>query len=701
MVYKTPGVYIKDISTFPPSVVPVETAIPAFVGYTDKAEDTDGNSLLMEPTRIESLLEYITFFGGDYLPATYQVQISNPGTDNAIGTIFPRNSNGDEHRYYLYGCLRHFYANGGGPCYIVSVGSYSSTPILGVVDDLSTGLRNGLTRLESFDEPTLLVFPDGVSISNDLGDLQIEALNQCEKLQDRFVIMDLSQGAIDPPIGDDPVGDFRGSIGTNNLKYGAAYYPWLQTIYRPDVHFRHLRFIDPSDNTPITDLASLLGGPNPSEEDIRLNDLVTTTLEADDAVGVLVSAVSTVANTTALTLARDNFSDLPNHFANLLQELRETPSTPVATVRQRFLNLLLIPRGIALAFQATDVATTQPDTTLPTELRQALLNVQSDSTLIDAIIGLIALEKNPGVLTAVSTTRTADDVDTTYGTTPDNTPILDGTDWIGTNDTTADITANPPDSLGTTVLENALNATVLLQDLFDTLSAAILTLFDVVEFLAGEAEKELFSNHPIMKAVLEQVQKTMSILPSSGAVAGIYATVDHTRGVWKAPANVSIANVVGPAVKINDADQADLNVHTTGKSINAIRSFTGKGTLVWGARTLAGNNNEWRYIPVRRFFNMAEESIKKATEPFVFEPNDANTWVRVRAMIENFLTLQWRAGALAGAKTEQAFFVKVGLGETMTAQDVLEGRMIVEIGMAVVRPAEFIILKFAHKMQVS
>ena len=98
---------------------------------------------------------------------------------------------------------------------------------------------------------------------------------------------------------------------------------------------------------------------------------------------------------------------------------------------------------------------------------------------------------------------------------------------------------------------------------------------------------------------------------------------------------------------------------------------------------------------------MVEESVKNATQQFVFDPNDANTWVKVRAMIENFLILQWRAGALAGAKPEQAFYVRVGLGQTMTAMDVLEGKMIVEIGMAVVRPAEFIILKFSHKMQES
>ena len=139
---------------------------------------------------------------------------------------------------------------------------------------------------------------------------------------------------------------------------------------------------------------------------------------------------------------------------------------------------------------------------------------------------------------------------------------------------------------------------------------------------------------------------------------------------------------------------------TAGKSVNAIRAFTGKGTLVWGARTLAGNDNEWRYVNVRRFFIFVEESVKKAIEPFVFEANDANTWVRVQAMIENFLTL-WRQGALQGVKPEHAFYVAVGLGKTMTALDILEGRMIVEMGMAVVRPAEFIILRFSHKMAES
>ncbi|MGN6352879.1 MAG: phage tail sheath family protein, partial [Parafilimonas sp.] len=152
--------------------------------------------------------------------------------------------------------------------------------------------------------------------------------------------------------------------------------------------------------------------------------------------------------------------------------------------------------------------------------------------------------------------------------------------------------------------------------------------------------------------------------------------------------------------QISDEVQGDMNIDaTSGKSVNAIRAFTGKGILVWGARTLDGNSNDFRYISVRRFYIMVEESAKKAANVFVFEPNDGNTWVKVRAMIENYLTNLWRLGALAGSKPEQAFYVKVGLGQTMTFDDILNGRMIVEIGMAPVRPAEFIILRFSQIQQ--
>ena len=218
----------------------------------------------------------------------------------------------------------------------------------------------------------------------------------------------------------------------------------------------------------------------------------------------------------------------------------------------------------------------------------------------------------------------------------------------------------------------------------------------------GKKLAEISSGSEEYNQILAQLDTQRVELPPSCTIAGIYAAVDNARGVWKAPANVGVGNIAGLTVEMNDLDQQNFNVDaTSGKSINVIRSFVGRGTVVWGARTLDGNNNEWRYIPVRRFFNMVEESVRKAMGFYVFEPNDANTWVKLKAGIENFLTLQWRAGALQGSKPEQAFFVSIGLGQTMSAFDILEGRLIIRIGMAVVRPAEFIILEFTHMLAQS
>ena len=212
----------------------------------------------------------------------------------------------------------------------------------------------------------------------------------------------------------------------------------------------------------------------------------------------------------------------------------------------------------------------------------------------------------------------------------------------------------------------------------------------------------LTSNNKAYMLAQAAIRDLSCFMPPGGAIAGIYAAVDNERGVWKAPANVAVAATIKPSITCSAEQQGGMNVDSlSGKSVNAIRAFTGRGTLVWGARTLAGNDNEWRYVSVRRFFNMVEESTKNAMNAFTFEPNDANTWVRAQAMIENFLTTLWRQGALQGIKPEHAFFVSVGLGKTMTALDILEGRMNVKIGMAVVRPAEFIILQFSHMLAQS
>jgi phage tail sheath protein FI len=176
--------------------------------------------------------------------------------------------------------------------------------------------------------------------------------------------------------------------------------------------------------------------------------------------------------------------------------------------------------------------------------------------------------------------------------------------------------------------------------------------------------KSLSTSHT---AAYNSIQKQLSekrvLLPPSPAIAGVITSIDRERGVWKAPANISLQAVIAPTLQVTDEQQALLNIDaTTGKSVNVIRSFAGKGTLVWGARTLAGNDNEWRYISVRRLFITIEESVKKATAFAVFEANDTSTWLKVKGMIDSYLYSLWERGALRGSKAEEAYFVVIVQG---------------------------------------
>lgn len=185
------------------------------------------------------------------------------------------------------------------------------------------------------------------------------------------------------------------------------------------------------------------------------------------------------------------------------------------------------------------------------------------------------------------------------------------------------------------------------------------------------------------------------VLPPSAAMAGIYVKVDDERNVWKSPANVSIVGITGPNKLIDDIFHEDLNVNPlSGRSVCAIRPVPGLGIRVMGGRTLRGASNDFRYISVRRFISIAEKSIKNALKQYLFEPNNPATWALVKGGVSNYLSRKWLEGALLGAKAEDSFFVRIGIGTTMKPDDVLNGRMIVEVGMAVVRPAEFIILRF-------
>jgi phage tail sheath protein FI len=184
-------------------------------------------------------------------------------------------------------------------------------------------------------------------------------------------------------------------------------------------------------------------------------------------------------------------------------------------------------------------------------------------------------------------------------------------------------------------------------------------------------------------------------VPPSGHMAGIYANVDDTRGVYKAPANEVILGILGLDLTINKREQDILNPPPY--QVNVLRDFSadGRGLRVWGARCIT-SDSQWKYINVRRLLIFIERSLDVGTQWVVFEPNDYALWARVTQSITAFLTTVWRDGALLGQKAEEAFFVRCGLGTTMTQDDLDNGRLIVEIGVAPVKPAEFVILRISQ-----
>ena len=522
---KTPGVYIVEKDAFGNSVVEVPTAVPAFIGYTQRAEN-GGKSLTNTPWRITSFAEYLQYYGGapDYKFALAEAAAPAEGDAAApAGSSF--SVKGKEYtlsmsstEYRMYNAIRLFYQNGGGPCYIVSVGGYSDAIEKPRLEGSGDFVGGGLATLIKEEEPTMVVIPEAVSLSaDDCIAIEQSMLAHCGKMQSRIAILDVYDGYKDrqDPSGD-PIDAFRNALGVNYLNYSTAYYPWLDTSVVQDAE-----------------------------------------------------------------LGVDNFTD-----------------DSLAVLQTMIMAELNIPAD-------------------PAEGENAKIADQRD-----------LLSKIP-------------------------------------NYTVAGIEAG--------------GLTPSLEDM----------------------DKTLVIISPLYNNVLAEIKSTLNLMPPSSAMAGIYTMVDNTRGVWKAPANVSLNSVIKPAINISHDDQEDLNVTLYGKSINAIRSFIGEGVLVWGARTLDGNSNDWRYINVRRTMIMLEQSIKAAAKAYVFEPNDANTWTTMKSMIDNFLFLQWKKGALVGAKPGDAYSVSVGLGSTMTGDDILNGIMRITVLVAISRPAEFIEITFQQQMQKS
>lgn len=485
-IYRTPGVYVEEISSRYQGVAQVETAIPAFVGYTEKAE-ANGQSLLNQPTRVNSFLEFLNHFGGDNKPQFEIVPaLAGDPTPISVANRLLSVRLKPNQRAYLFQSVQDFFDNGGAACYIVSVGTYSEKKEVDIrkEDLLGMNASSGLKALEEIREPSILAIPDAVALGRECHDIYREMLQHCKAVGNRFSIFDIFNGFEERLLGSDCIEQFRNEIGSRNLSYGAAYYPWL-----------------------------------------------------------------------------DRF------------ESQLTPS---------FENL--------------------------------------DST-ID--LASILLEPNA---------------------------------------------------------QNLLSASGL---------------------SGKNLHQALVQASPTYRLILESMARQLKSVPVCGAIAGIFSSTDINRGVWKAPAGESINGFEKPCVSLTDVQQQDLNQGgPSGKSINALRQFSGRGIVVWGARTLAGNDNEWRYISVKRTYLMIEESIQKALQAYVFEPNNTNTWNQIRFLCKEFLLGLWKQRAIQGSKPDDAYFVRLGLGQTMTALDILDGKLIVEIGMAFLRPAEFIILQIMLKMEI-
>lgn len=630
--YRTPGVYIEEISKFPPSVAQVETAIPAFIGYSEKAV-VDGidfhSEEIIQPVKIVSLPEYELYFGGPPVPTTIEVELN---ADNSVKLAKINGIN------LLYDSIRMFYTNGGGDCFIVSVGGYNKQ----ASDVDKQALLDGLASVEKADLPTLLVIPELVHLSGAVaGEVHAAMLAQCNKLQDRFAILDLVDGYKETTPSNDPVAMFRDNVGMNFLKYGAAYHPWLRTTLPFKIDYDAITNGTYSkEGIAIPDITALFN-----------TELVVAIEHIDSDINGKSALTTPIAGTITNKGHLDSFANDIYNYCKAFSDL---------------------------TFANADLQDKNSSVNVHNRFKQPGSNFHG---LLNLLYDYNHFSDGP------TSTWTQRLLAHNFGT--DFTPLL-----------FSDPTDNRNDIY--TATGTAANAAPYFSALASKAARLVDNFYDELKAVKENRIDTLASLDPVYKGIADAIKKQGVVLPPSGAVAGVYAMADRERGVWKSPANISLTAVKGPVVLITHDQQGSMNIDTdAGKSVNAIRAFTGKGTMIWGARTLAGNDNEWRYVSVRRFFNMVEESVKKATAHFVFEPNDANTWVKVRAMIENFLTIQWRAGALAGAKQDHAFYVRVGLGQTMTAEDILNGYMNVEIGMAVVRPAEFIILKFSHKMQES
>lgn len=739
MVQKTPGVYIVENNAFPNSMFQVPTAVPAFIGYTHTAMIND-ISLYQQPTRLNSMAEYLSFFGGPPEPQFKIIPLAardGPSPLSAQGVALPpelpiakftvASPTGSEEyelvqlnkAFALFSAMRLFFLNGGGECYVTSIGTYDGDRIE------ADAMIRAISRLRKQPEPTMLVVPETTRLPRqDAAKVHNAMLKHCgTDMKNRFAILDIHGGylAQTNPRGD-PIEVFRNDIGGDDLGYGAAYYPWLDsTLYQSrDFTYENIDF--DSRETFIELLKRSV--PNSTEIAAEIDRIGTPVLTGDFAIMVPsgatvvlgvddISAKDETSNAAKLIYEIDG--DALGMCGQLVLSGTKGPALTTFTQQELETGQVSFIHDPALGAAGQFDLAVKDETGTVTEPRKiviiagtAVMNLKdvalgktividvakdhsgsdpSSVTLLDADPVEIAKEGNAtGEMAETKTVPKVGVWSVGPGGRVTFAPVADFTGSQATVRYTLSVDG---------VVQGPFEIKVLLEA--DQTDRAF------VEVSAKTTiDKTMRATVPLYADVMNAITSYMNVLPPAAAMAGIYTELDSSRGVWKAPANVAVRAVSGPMVTIGHQEQEDLNVSpTTGKSINAIRSFANEGTLVWGARTLDGNSLDWRYVNVRRTMIMLEQSIQLGAKAFVFEPNTANTWGTIRSGIENFLTEVWKQGGLAGAVPADAFSVHIGLGESMTSQDILDGVMRFTVLVAISRPAEFIEITFQQQMQKS
>jgi phage tail sheath protein FI len=501
--YKAPGVYVKEKTLKFERIEMLETSIPVFIGFTEKAERNEV-SMHKSPQIVKSLLEYTQIFGFQAI-SKYSLRKTN-SVDETENVLQINSKQYDfrlkrETHFRMFEAIKHFYLNGGETCYIISVGTYENDIIQ---PQLSKSiLMEGLFIAKQIIDATMLVVPDAILLNpDDCYSLQSEMINHCNEMENRIALLDIYDGykGIDS-YTDNPVQRFRESINGNDLSYGVAYYPWL--------------------------------------------------------------------NTNLTCIEKVSYKNIDHKSIPLF-------------------------RSICYKFLKETCEKEQLS-----EWKKILIALDNDN--------------------------------------PDN-------------------------------ISNEQINVKLMEDI------------------------------PFFEEMMQIVIRDKNQLGPASAMAGIMSTMDSDRGFWKAPANIPLLGVDSLSTSIDTEDSEYLNVDLAGKSVCPIRYFPGRGYFVWGARTLKSNYHERKYINVVRSLICFKESIKTGLQWCVLEENNQKTWDKIKASVEFFLDSYWKKGALMGSKPQDAFGVNVGLGRTMTQLDIDEGRIVLEVLVALVKPAEFNILRFTFKV---